>query len=96
MLQADGQTLHLAKKLSLPPGPITVSVQSTEPKIGLTMLEVLDHIHQDQHQRGRKPLTETEMATEIEQIRSDDNEYEERWQNIWSQTDNKPKTTDKS
>jgi hypothetical protein len=94
-LQADGQTLHLSKKLSLPPGLVTVSVQSTLPKPGPTMLEVLDRIHQDQNQQGRKPMTEEEMAAEIALMRSEDNEHEERWQNIWSQTGTKPNTTDR-
>jgi hypothetical protein len=34
--------------------------------------------HRDQQQRGRKPMTEEEMATAIAQMRAKDDEYEER------------------
>jgi hypothetical protein len=50
------------------------------------MVEVLDRIHRDQQQSGRKPMTEEEMAAEIAQFRADDDEYEERCRQIWSQT----------
>jgi hypothetical protein len=85
-LQPDGVTLHLEKKLVLPPGRVTVTVQPTGPRPGPTMLEVLDRIHHDQQLRGRKPMTEDEMAAEIAQMRAEDDEYEERWPQIWSQT----------
>jgi hypothetical protein len=95
-LQVDGQTMRLAKKISLPPGPVTLTVQSREPKTGPTMMEVLDRIHQDQQQRGRKHMTEEEMASEISLMRTEDSEYEERWQNIWTQTGKEPKRTDRT
>jgi hypothetical protein len=95
-LQPDGVTLKLAKKLSLPPGRVAVTVQPAGPKSGPTMLEVLDRIHRDQQQRGRKPMTEEEMATEIAQMRAEDDEYEERWQQIWSQTSTRTERTDNS
>jgi hypothetical protein len=85
-LQADGMTLQLDKKLALPPGRVTVTVQPVGPRSGPTMLEVLDRIHRDQRQRGRKPMTEEEMAAEIARLRAEDDEYEERWRQIWSQT----------
>ena len=81
-LQPDGVTLHLENKLSLPPGRVTMTVHPTEPGSGPTMLEVLDRIHRDQQQRGRRPMTEEEMAAEIAQMRGDDDEYEERWRQI--------------
>ena len=93
-LQPDGVTLHLEKKLSLPPGRVTVTVQPTGPGAGPTMLDVLDRIHRDQQQRGRRPMTEEEMAAEITQMQGEDDEYEERWQEIWSQTGVKPERTD--
>jgi hypothetical protein len=37
-LQPDGVTLQLEKKLSLPPGRVTVIVQPTAPVSGPTML----------------------------------------------------------
>ncbi len=94
MLQPDGVTLHLEKKLSLPPGRVLVTVQPTGSGAGPTMLEVLDRIHRGQQQGGRQPMTEEEMAAEIAQMRSDDDEYEERWQQIWSQTGTTPQRTD--
>lgn len=85
-LQPDGVTLQLKKKLALPPGRVTVTVQSPGAISGPTMLEILDRIHREQHQRGRRPMTEEEMAIEIAQLRGEDDEYEERWRQIWSQT----------
>jgi hypothetical protein len=93
-LQPDGVTLRLEKKLALPPGRVTVTVQPTGPRSGPTMLEVLDRIHRDQQQRGSKPMTEEEMAAEIAQMRAEDDEYEERWRQIWSQTGTESERTD--
>jgi hypothetical protein len=93
-LQPDGLTLHLEKKVSLPPGRVTVTVRPAAPGTGPTMMEVLDRIHRDQQQRGRKPLTEEEMAAEIAQLWAEDNEAEERWQDIWSRTGTKRERTD--
>src|SRR5438094_225950 len=88
-LQPDGVTLQLEKKLALPPGRVTVTVQPMAPRSGPTMLEVLDRIHWHQQQRGRKPMTEEEMAAEIAQMRTEDDESQERWREIWSQTGTK-------
>jgi len=63
-LQPDGVTLQLKQRLALPPGQVTVTVQPTVVQSGPTMLEVLDRIHRDQKQRGRKPMTEEELATD--------------------------------
>lgn len=93
-LHPDGVTLRLKKKLALPPGRVTVTVQPTGPRSAPTMLEVLDRIHRDQQQEGRRPMTEEEMAAEIAQIRAQDVEYEERWREIWSQTRTKTERTD--
>ncbi|SRR6266536_5446724 len=95
-LQPDGVTLQLEKRLSLPPGRVTVTVQATGLRSGPTMLDVLDRIHRDQQQRGRRPMTEEEMAAEIAQLRAEDDEYEERWREIWSQTGTKREKTDNS
>jgi hypothetical protein len=75
-LQPDGLTLRLEKKLTLPPGRVTVTVQPSGATSGPTMLEVLDRIHQDQQRRGRKPMTEEEMAAEIARTRAEDGESE--------------------
>jgi hypothetical protein len=87
-LQPDGVTLQLEKKLPLPPGRVTVIVQPAEQRSGPTMLEVLDRIHREQQERGRRPMTEAEMAAEIAQMRAEEDEYEGRWRDIWSQSGN--------
>ena len=86
-LQPDGATLRLEKKLALPPGRVTVTVQPTALRTAPTMLEVLERIHRDQQQRNQRPMSEEEMAAEIAQMRDDDNEYEERRREIWSQAE---------
>lgn len=88
-LQADGVTLQLEQKAALPPGRVTVTVRAAQPMqagAGPTMVEVLDRIHRDQQARGRKPMTEEQMVAEIAELRADDDEYEERCRQIWSQT----------
>jgi hypothetical protein len=87
-LRADGKTLELDEKLSLPPGRVILTVQSVRasetPKPDV--LEVLDRIHRDQKTRGKKPMTEEQMAAEIAAMRADDDEYEEHWRQIWAQS----------
>jgi len=89
-LQADGVTLRLARKVDIPPGPVRVTVQPAQSPSGPTMLEVLDRIHREQQQRGHKPMTDEEMAAEIAALRSEEDGYEDRWRDIWSQTRNTP------
>jgi hypothetical protein len=86
-LLPDGQTLQLNEKIALPPGRVTVTVQvASTPKSEASMLEVLDRIHGEQEQGGHVPMTEEEMEAEIANMRNEDNDYEERWREIWSQT----------
>jgi hypothetical protein len=92
-LQPDGLTLQLEKQLPLPPGRVTVTVRPSGAASGPTMLEVLDRIHRDQQQRGRKPMTEEEMAAEMARTRAEDDEYEERCRQIWSQAGTKDDRT---
>jgi hypothetical protein len=93
-LQPDGMTLRLEQKLALPPGRVTLTVQSTVASAGPTMLEVLDRIHRDQEQRGHRSMTEAEMAAEIARTRAEDDTYEERWREIWAQTGTKSERKD--
>lgn len=86
MLSEDGLTLRLEKKVPVPPGRVIVTVQPKGAAAGPTSLEVLDRIHTERQRRGRRPMTEEEMAAEIAQMRADDQEYEERWRQIDSQT----------
>ncbi len=94
-LQPDGVTLELDKKIAVTPGRVMVTVQPALPRTGPTMLEVLDRIHREQHQRGRRPMTEAEMDADIVQQRAEEDAYEERWRAIWSQTGTRPEGTDK-
>ena len=93
-LQPDGVTLHLMKKLVLPSGRVLVTVRPAETRTGPTMLEVLDRIHREQQQQGRKPMTEEETAAEIARLRAEDDASEERWREIWSQTGTETERTD--
>lgn len=94
VLQTDGVTLQLERKIALPPGRVTVTLQPAVPRTGPTMLEVLDRIHRDQQERGRRPMTEEEMAAEIAGTQAEHDEYDARWREIWSQTGRKPQRTD--
>ena len=93
-LQPDGKTLQLERLLPLSPGRVTVTIQSTQTKSGPTMLEVLDRIHKDQRQRGSASITEEQMAADFAQMRAGDEESEQRWREIWSQTRTPPSTTE--
>jgi hypothetical protein len=94
-LKEDG-TLELADKPLLPPGPVRVIVQPMDPaeesRPGL--LEVLDQIRKGQEARGYKPPSAEEIEAEIADLR-DDEEYEERWRQIWAQTAQKPPPEEK-
>jgi len=86
ILQPDGVTVQLDRKVPVPPGRVMVDVRPATSNSGPTMLEVLDRIHQDQRRRNQVPMTYEEMAREIEQMRAEDDEYEARWRTIESQT----------
>jgi hypothetical protein len=85
-LKADGVTLQLDEKIALPPGRVTVTVQAPVSKQGVGILEVLDRIHREQRERGRRPMREDEMAAEIAAAHREAEEEEQRWREIWSQT----------
>src|SRR5260370_28524458 len=93
-LQPDGVTLRLERKLTLPPGPVTVTVHCQQPKQGPGMLEVLERIHRAQQERERRPPTEEETAEQIRQMREEEDD-DERWRPIWSQTESPTERTDK-
>ncbi len=93
VLQPDGVTLSLEERLRLPPGHVTVTVRPTGVPSGPTMLEVLDRIHRDRERRGCRQLTEEELAAEISQLRGMEDDYEEQWREIWSQSDAKSEAT---
>lgn len=81
-LQPDGVTVRLDQKLAVPPGRVTVEVRPAATNSGPGMLEVLDRIHRERQARGRVPPTEEETAREVERMRAEDDDYEERWRTI--------------
>lgn len=60
------------------------------------MLDVLQRIHRDQQERGRRPKTEEEMVAEIAPIPADEDLYEERGRQSWSRIGIAPERPDKS
>lgn len=89
-LQPDGTTLRLDQKLALPPGKVVVTVQPVADRQGPGMLEVLDRIQADRQHRGAPQITDEEMAAKITALRTEDDESEDRWRQIWSQTSRLP------
>ena len=92
-LDPDGVTVRLDRKVTLPPGPVTVTVYCQQPKDGPGVLEVLDRIHRAQQERGRRPPTEEETAEQIRRMREEEDD-DERWRQIWSQTRGAREQTD--
>lgn len=88
-LQADGVTVQLAQKATIPPGRVILTVRAVDTNRdgdGPSMASMLDRIHRDQQASGRVAMTEEQMAAEILDLRADEHEYEERCREIWSQT----------
>jgi hypothetical protein len=95
-LKPDG-TLELDQKPNLRPGPVRVTLEMI-PQPGEErpdIVEVLDRIRKDQEARGYKGMTEEEMEAEIAAMRAEDEEYEERWRQIWAQTQPSPRPEEK-
>jgi hypothetical protein len=86
VLQPDGVTLRLTKKISLPPGQVIVTVQPATSGAGPRMIDVLDRIRRERMLRGARPMSEDQMRAEIEALRAEGEEDEARWREIWSKT----------
>ncbi len=88
-LRADG-TLDLDERPGLAPGPVRVviaPVSSASPGHSRrTILDVLGEIQSRQAARGFHGRSVEEMEADEAQRRSEDEEYEERWRTIWTQT----------
>jgi hypothetical protein len=86
-LKEDG-TLELADKPELPPGPVRVILEPLDPSADSRpgLLEILDQIHAGQRARGFKGRTKEEIDAQIAADRAEEEEYEARWRQIWSQT----------
>jgi hypothetical protein len=86
-LKPDG-TLELDEKPTLAPGRVHVTLQpvsaGSPPKGGLA--ETIEEILQYQRASGYKGRTPEETTHEEDERREDNDAYEERMQEIWSQT----------
>ena len=92
-VKPDG-SLELEAPVSLASGPVRVTIQSVSaPDAGTgrkRLIDVLDEIHAAQRARGQTGLTTEAMAADEDRRHAEDQEYEERWQTIWSQTTSRP------
>jgi hypothetical protein len=86
-LNPDG-TLELDEKPTIAPGRVHVTLQpvsaGSRPEGGLA--ETIEEIRKFQLARGYQGRTPEETARDEEQRRSDEDAYERRMQEIWSQT----------
>jgi hypothetical protein len=92
-VRPDG-TLELDRSVSLPPGPVRVTIEpepSTAPELPRRgLVEVLDEIDASQRARGFKSPSAEEIGADEARRRAEDAEEEERWRTIWSQTRSGP------
>ncbi len=93
ILKADG-TLELDERPDLAPGPVRVAISlaplHTPGESPRTILAVLDEILRRQAARGYRGRNLQEMEADEAARRAEDEEYEERWRTIWSQTTPSP------
>jgi hypothetical protein len=86
-LKPDG-TLELDEKPNLAPGRVHVMLQPAS--LGLApnggLAETIGEIRQHQQARGYQGRTPAEMAEDEAQHLADEDAYEQRMQEIWSQT----------
>jgi hypothetical protein len=87
-LKQDG-TLELDEKPNLPPGRVQLVVQhlpeGAETRPG--WWEVLQQIWKDQEARGYKGRSREEIDAEVAASRTEEEDYEEHWRQIWAQTE---------
>ena len=91
-LKPDG-TLELDQKPNLTPGRVQVIVQpllpgSTPKRRGLAA--VMDEIRQAQLARGYTGRTKEEMEAEEAERRAEEEDYDQRMRDLWSQTQSGP------
>jgi hypothetical protein len=90
-LKADG-TLELDHKPGLTPGRVLVTVRRLMAPARPGLAEVLQQIRREQQARGFVGRGAQELAAEEAARREEDEEYERRWETIWSQTQSGPPT----
>ncbi len=88
-IRPDG-SLDLEASVALPPGPVRVTIEPVpSPEAGPNgrgLLEALEAIHASQLARGFLGRAAEEWEEDRERSRVEDEEDEERWRTIWSQT----------
>lgn len=86
-LKADG-TLELDQKPNLSPGRVQVIVQPLPQPAPKTrgLAEVIEEIKQAQRTQGSPGSTKEQMEAEEAARRKDEEDYEQRMQELWSQT----------
>jgi hypothetical protein len=92
-VRPDG-TLDLETPVSLPPGPVCVTINSVSRQesgaLRRSLAEVLQEIDAGQRARGYRGRTALEMEADEAQRVAEDEEYEERWRTIWGETTSGP------
>jgi hypothetical protein len=88
-IRPDGR-LDLEATVGLPPGPVRVTIEPVPAPegqpTGRGILDVLDAIHAGQRARGFVGRTAEEWEADRDQGRAEDEEEDDRWRTIWSQT----------
>ena len=87
-LNADG-TLVLDQVPNVPPGRVEVTIKPNPsvPTSRPGLAEVISQIQRDQAVRGFVGLSTQEMAYEEKARQEDVDEYEQRCQDLWAQTE---------
>jgi hypothetical protein len=91
ILKPDG-TLELDQKPSVSPGRVRVTVEPL-PSTSLRrpgLAEVILQIQQDQRVRGFMGLSAQDLAAEQKARQEAEDEYDQRCQDLWSQTQSGP------
>ena len=86
-LNPDG-TLQLDEPPKLAPGRVQVTVQPlpTACAVRPGLAEVIQHIQQEQKQRGFIGLSAADLAAEEQARQEEEDEYEQRCTELWEQT----------
>ena len=89
VVKPDG-TLELIEKLQVPAGKVRVTVEALPASNRPSLLEVMEQIRLNQAARGYTGRTMEEMHADEAAKKAEEEEYEARWREIWSQTERQP------
>jgi hypothetical protein len=88
-IRPDG-TLQVEERVNLPPGPVSVTVQSMHAPSGKPTLQVLEEIWADRAARGIVGRSKEEIDTEIAATREEDERRIREIEAIGGQPPDKP------